>query len=122
MDHLNTIDTLNRFIRVSRETIKSLIRFEKLLIIENKKLNLIGKSTIQDIWNRHFLDSAQVFDFITKNDKVIVDLGAGAGFPGLILAIVAKDRKMSLKIKIIEKSSKKIKFLKKIISEFKLNA
>ena len=122
MDHLNTIDTFNRFIRVSRETIKSLIRFEKLLIIENKKLNLIGKSTIQDIWNRHFLDSAQVFDFITKNDKVIVDLGAGAGFPGLILAIVAKDRKMSLKIKIIEKSSKTIKFLKKIISEFKLNA
>ena len=49
-----------------------------------------------------------------KNDKTLVDIGSGAGFPGIVLAIILKDRKISLKIKLIEKSQKKVKFLKKI--------
>ena len=55
---------------------------KNILIKANKKLNLIGNSTIENIWNRHFLDSFQVIDFIDKNDKTLVDLGSGAGFPG----------------------------------------
>jgi 16S rRNA (guanine527-N7)-methyltransferase len=121
MDKTIQIDTFIRFTQVSRETISSLKKYENLLIFANKKLNLIGKSTIKDIWTRHFLDSVQVLDFIDKNDKTLVDIGSGAGFPGLVLALALKDRKIPLKIKLIEKSPKKTRFLKSLISEFNLN-
>ena len=121
MDKTVQIDTFARITRVSRETITSLKKYEDILTKANKSLNLIGKSTIKDIWTRHFLDSAQVIDFIDKNDKTLIDLGSGAGFPGLVLAITSKDRKIPLKIKLIEKSSKKAKFLKKLIDELHLD-
>ena len=120
MDRSIQIDTFCRFIQVSRETITSLKKYEDLLIKANKSLNLVGNSTINQIWSRHFLDSAQVIDFVDKNDKCLVDLGSGAGFPGLVLAIACKDRKIPLKIKLIEKSSKKVKFLKNVIGELDL--
>jgi len=121
MDKTIQIDTFSRFTQVSRETIISLKKYEDELVEANKNLNLIGKSTIDQIWIRHFLDSAQVIDFIDKNDKTLIDIGSGAGFPGLVLAIVLKDRKIPIKIKLIEKSLKKVKFLKKIIKELHLN-
>ena len=108
MDRKVQIDTFSRFSQVSRETINSLIKYEELLIQSNKSLNLIGNSTIKYIWHRHFLDSLQVIDFIDKNQKTLVDLGSGAGFPGLVLSIIAKERKIPLKIKLIEKSKRKI--------------
>ena len=121
MDKTIQIDTFSRFIQVSRETITSLIKYENTLIKANKTLNLVGNSTIKDIWTRHFLDSVQVIDFIDKNDKTLIDLGSGAGFPGLVLAITLKDRKIPLKIKLIEKSRKKVKFLKDLINELHLD-
>ena len=121
MDRSIQIDTFSRLTQVSRETIENLFNYEKLLIEYNKSLNLIGKSTINDIWTRHFLDSVQVIDFIDKNDKTLVDIGSGAGFPGLVLAIMSKDRKIPLKIKLIEKSPKKIIFLKKLINKLRLD-
>ena len=122
MDKSIQIDTFSRLTRVSRETITSLKEYENILISYNVGLNLIGKSTINQIWTRHFLDSAQVIDFVDKNDKSLVDLGSGAGFPGLILSIVAKDRKIPIKIKLIEKSPKKSKFLNEVIKKLNLNA
>ena len=121
MDKTIKIDTFSRFTRVSRETIISLKKYEDILAKANKTMNLIGNSTINDIWIRHFLDSAQVIDFIDKNQKTLIDVGSGAGFPGLVIAILAKDKKIPLKIKLIEKSSKKAKFLKKLIDEFQLD-
>ena len=121
MDKSIQIDTFSRFTRVSRETITSFKKYEKELVKANETLNLVGKSTVNDIWERHFLDSAQVIDFIDKNDKTLVDLGSGAGFPGLVLAVALKDRKIPLKIKLIEKSPKKVKFLKSLVDEFNLN-
>ena len=111
MDKYIQLDTFSRFIRVSRETIISLKKYEDLLIKANKNLNLIGNSTINQIWTRHFLDSAQVIDFVDKNDKSLIDLGSGAGFPGLVIAIASKDRKIPIKIK----------FLKEIIKKLHLN-
>ena len=121
MDKTIQIDTFTRFSRVSRETITSLKKYEEILIKANKTLNLIGNSTIKNIWTRHFLDSAQVIDFIDKNDKTLVDIGSGAGFPGLVLAIMLKDKKIPLKIKLIEKSPKKVKFLRDLIKELYLD-
>ena len=121
MDKAIQIDTFSRFTQVSRETIVSLKKYENKLIEANKKLNLIGNSTINQIWIRHFLDSVQVIDFIDKNNKTLIDIGSGAGFPGLVLAITLKDRKIPIKIKLIEKSPKKTKFLKNLVQELNLN-
>ena len=121
MDRSTQINTFSRFTQVSRETISSLIKYEEILINANKSLNLVGNSTISQIWNRHFLDSMQVIDFINKNDKSVIDLGSGAGFPGIVLSIIAKDRKIDLKITLVEKSSKKIIFLEKIKNQLNLD-
>ena len=115
------VDAFSRFTQVSRETITSLKKYEKCLIESNKTLNLVGKSTINDVWIRHFLDSSQVIDFIDKNSKSVIDLGSGAGFPGLIVAILAKDRKIPIKVNLIEKSKKKALFLKRVINDLKLD-
>ena len=121
MDKSIQIDTFSRLTRVSRETILSLIKYEEFLRKANKSLNLIGKSTINDIWTRHFLDSAQVIDFIDKNDKELIDLGSGAGFPGLVIALITKDKKIPLKVQLIEKSPKKGEFLKQVSESLSLN-
>ncbi len=122
MGKTTQIDTFCRLIQVSRETITSLKKYESYLIKSNKTLNLIGESTINEIWTRHFLDSSQVIDFIDENQKDLIDLGSGAGFPGLVIAILAKDRKIPLNVKLIEKSPKKASFLKEIINILNLNA
>jgi len=121
MDKSTQIDTFSRFTQVSRETITSLKKYEDLLVKANKSLNLVGNSTINQIWIRHFLDSVQVIDFVDKNDQNLVDLGSGAGLPGLVLAITAKDRKLTFKVKLIEKSPKKVKFLKNTVRALNLN-
>ena len=121
MPRSEQVDTFSRFTQVSRETITSLKKYEKCLIESNKTLNLVGKSTINDVWIRHFLDSSQVIDFIDKNSKSVIDLGSGAGFPGLIVAILAKDRKIPIKVNLIEKSKKKALFLKRVINDLKLD-
>ena len=90
-------------------------------ILEEDMSTSVGKSTIKDIWSRHFLDSVQVIDFIDKNDNSLIDLGSGAGFPGLVLAIVSKERKIPIKTKLIEKSPKKIKFLQDLIDRLHLD-
>ena len=121
MDRNTQIDTFNRYYQVSRETITSLKNYENMLIKGNQSLNLIGKSTIEQIWIRHILDSFQVIDFIDKNDKTIVDLGSGAGLPGIILAIGAKERNISLKIHLIDKSKKKTNFLEETVKKLNLD-
>ena len=121
MGESNQIDTFCRFTQVSRETITSLIKYENYLIETNKSLNLVGKSTINNIWIRHFLDSSQLIDFIDKNIKSATDIGTGAGFPGLIISILAKDRKIPIKVSLIEKSRKKALFLNKVINDLSLD-
>ena len=121
MDKEAHIDTFARFAQVSRETIISLKIYEDTLVQANKSFNLVGKSTINNICSRHFLDSVQVIDFIDKNDDSLIDLGSGAGFPGLVLAIVSKERKIPIKTKLIEKSPKKIKFLQDLIERLHLD-
>ena len=116
------IVTFSRFTQVSRETIVSLTKYEEILKMWNKNLNLVGKSTIKDMWNRHFLDSFQLIDFIEKSSNSAIDLGSGAGFPGLIVSIAAKERKYPLKVRLIEKSTKKSKFLNEIIQKLELKA
>ena len=92
------------------------------MLKNNNKFNLIGKSTENIIKTRHILDSAQAIDFIDKNIKICADLGSGAGFPGIILSILIKEKKYPIKIDLYEKSQKKCQFLSKVIHNLSLNA
>jgi len=121
MGELSHIDTFYSNVQVSRETICSLKKYEELLIKHNSGLNLVGKSTINEIWIRHFLDSAQVIDLIDKNINSCIDIGSGAGFPGLVLALLLKHKKFKVNFKILEKSPKKCNFLKLVSSKLGLN-
>ena len=112
---------LTKLLQVSRETIKSLNIYETLLLENNRKLNLISKSTENIIKTRHVLDSAQIIDFIDKNSKICADLGTGAGFPGIVLAILFKERKFPIRLDLYEKSPKKCQFLSKIAKKLDLN-
>ena len=112
---------LMKLLQVSRETIKSLNVYEALLLENNRKLNLISKSTENIIKTRHILDSAQVIDFIDKNSKICADLGTGAGFPGIVLSILFRERKFPIRMDLYEKSPKKCQFLSKVAKKLDLN-
>ena len=95
---------------VSRETIEKLNIYNHFLVENNKLLNLIGKTTENHIFSRHFTDSAQIYDLI-DNKYEIVDIGSGAGFPGVIIKILMDSKKVEGNIVLIDKSLKKCKFL-----------
>ena len=103
---------IKRF-NVSRETIEKLNIYKDFLLSSNKSLNLIGKTTENQIFTRHFIDSAQTYDLI-ENKSEIIDLGSGAGFPGVVLKILMDDKKIYGNITLIDKSPKKCKFLQNL--------
>jgi len=105
---------------VSRETIEKLNIYKDFLLLSNKNLNLIGKKTESDIYYRHFLDSAQISKIINKKLD-IVDLGSGAGFPGVIIKLMMDNEKIDGRVILIEKSRKKSKFLSDLSNKLNLN-
>ena len=108
---------------VSRETYKELEDYSKAIILKNKSINLISKSTEKSINSRHIEDSAQTIDFIDKNDiKICTDLGSGAGLPGIVLGILMKPKKPLFKLIFYEKSYHKSVFLKEMTKKFNLNS
>jgi len=104
---------------VSRETIEKLNKYKYFLLSSNKLLNLIGKTTENQIFTRHFADSAQIYDLIEDKSE-IVDLGSGAGFPGVILKILMDNNKIVGNITLIDKSPKKCKFLQDLSDKLDL--
>ena len=108
---------------VSRETLSELETYKNSIILKNKSINLISKSTEKSIKTRHILDSAQTVDFIDKNDiKVCTDIGSGAGLPGIVLGILMKPKKPLFKLVFYEKSYHKSNFLKEMSKKFNLNS
>ena len=114
-------EELIKSLQVSRETIASLNIYEALLLENNRKFNLISKSTENILKTRHILDSAQVIDFINKNGKICADLGTGAGFPGIVLSILFKERKYPIRVDLYEKSPKKCQFLTQVVTKLGLD-
>tara|TARA_B100000315_G_scaffold259573_1_gene316130 strand:- start:488 stop:1144 length:657 start_codon:yes stop_codon:yes gene_type:complete len=97
-------------IDVSRETLDKLSIYLDLLIKWQKSINLVGSKTLADAWRRHVLDSAQLFSHISKSTDLIFDLGSGAGFPGLVLAIMGAKN-----VVLMESNQKKCSFLGEVI-------
>ena len=100
---------------VPRETLSRLSTYVDLLVEWNERLNLVAPSTIPDVWRRHLLDSAQLAPLIPAETKAIFDLGSGAGFPGLVLALMLADRP-GLKVHLVESTQKKCRFLEAVIA------
>jgi len=93
---------------VSRETLARLKGYAGLLTDWNVRHNLVAKSTLTDLWHRHFLDSAQLLPLIPENARTLADLGSGAGFPGLVLAAL----RPGLEVTLHEATTKKCAFLR----------
>ena len=118
---LKTVPKFN--LDVSRETLERLDEYSKDIILKNKEINLISKSTESSIKSRHIADSMQTIDFIDKNDiNTCTDLGSGAGLPGIVLGIIMSSKKPTFKVIFYEKSYHKSNFLREMSEKFNLDA
>ena len=108
---------------VSRETCNDFESLIGLIQEKNREINIISKKTSENdaIRQRHIIDSAQIIDFVDLNSNTTSDLGSGGGMPGLIIAIIMKKLKNSMKIKLYEKSYHKCVFLKDVSNKLNLN-
>lgn len=97
---------------VSRETVERLKLYETLLVKWQKAQNLVAPNTLDEVWHRHFADSAQMLKYLADS-KIIVDMGAGGGFPGLVLGILLMERHGSC-VHLVESNSRKCSFLKDV--------
>ncbi|MFN9356429.1 MAG: 16S rRNA (guanine(527)-N(7))-methyltransferase RsmG [Alphaproteobacteria bacterium] len=102
-----------RDLGVARETVSRLSTYVDLLCKRNQQLNLVAASTLPHVWHRHILDSAQLLEHIPPHARTLVDLGSGAGFPGMVLAIMLADRP-GLKVHLVESIGKKCRFLEEV--------
>lgn len=98
---------------VSRESMDRLRQYEALLRKWQKAINLVGPATLDDAWNRHFVDSLQILPLLPPGKKTLYDLGSGAGFPGLVLAMARPD----LIVTLIESDQRKGAFLSTVSHE-----
>ena len=110
-------------LNVSRETCNELESLISMIQEKNREINIISKKMYEKaaIRDRHIIDSAQIIDFIDLNYNTTSDLGTGGGMPGLIVAIVMKKIKNSMKINLYEKSHHKCVFLKEVSKKLNLN-
>jgi len=115
----NDIEFFIKKFNVSRETIEKLNKYNDFLLENNKLLNLIGKTTEKNVFSRHFKDSAQIYDLIQDKSEII-DIGSGAGFPGVIIKILMENDKINGNVILIDKSPKKCKFLKELSDKLSL--
>jgi 16S rRNA (guanine527-N7)-methyltransferase len=96
---------------VPRETVPRLEVLVDLIIHWNKKINLVSGGSIAAIWNRHILDSAQLWQLRRGSSKSWMDLGSGAGFPGLVVATIAAAERRELHVSLVESDQRKAVFL-----------
>jgi 16S rRNA (guanine527-N7)-methyltransferase len=116
MDSTGRIDSPESFQRtfeISRETLDRLKTYAQLLVRWQKTINLVAPSTLGDLWHRHFADSAQLWRYRPPEARVWLDIGSGAGFPGLVLAILGAEAGATHHI-LIESDSRKAAFLREV--------
>lgn len=102
---------------VSRETMERLETYASLLEKWNPRINLVAKSTIADLWSRHFGDSAQLYGLAPMDFTHWADLGSGGGFPGLVCAILGAEKNPDAKFTLVESDARKSVFLRTVIRE-----
>jgi len=105
-----TVDDFQRETDVSRETLERLEAYVALLTKWQSALNLVGSRSLSDVWHRHVLDSAQLIELAPAKARTWLDVGSGAGFPGLVLAILGAGD-----VFLLEKDARKCAFLREAI-------
>ena len=110
-----TPDAFQALTGVSRETLGRFETYAALIVKWQKAINLVGPKTLADIWRRHFLDSAQLWSLIPAGAQTLVDLGSGAGLPGMVLALLDFPE-----VHLIESDQRKAVFLRESARELGL--
>ena len=106
---------------VSRETYDKLRAYEALIRKWNPSINLVAKSTLSDVWNRHIIDSAQVyFAALDERSSVWTDIGSGGGLPGIVIATLAQGEDQQINVTMVESDKRKSVFLRTAIRELGL--
>ena len=112
-----SLEKIGDFLDVPRETQEKLDCYVQLLIKWQARINLISSKTLPEIWHRHILDSAQLVSYLPKTPSVILDMGSGAGLPGVILAILTRHQ-----LHLVESDSRKIAFMRTALRETSTSA
>jgi 16S rRNA (guanine527-N7)-methyltransferase len=112
-----TPDQVGELLNVSRETINKFQLYLTLLKKWQRRINLVSNSTLADAWRRHILDSGQLAAYYPPQTRQILDVGSGAGFPGLVLAIMG-----GVTVDLVESDQRKAVFLSTVIRELGLPA
>jgi len=107
---------------VSRETVENLKVYQQMLGEWQEKFNLVSRNSLPDAWIRHFLDSAQLAEYINPAAETVYDFGSGAGFPALVLSIMFKEINPKTRFVLIDSVAKKTLFLNEVAARFKVNA
>lgn len=102
---------------VSRETLAHLQTYAALLARWTPRINLVSAASLADQWHRHFADSAQLLAFRPPAARRWLDLGSGAGFPGLVIAILAREAAPDLRLHLVESDQRKCAFLRQVVTE-----
>lgn len=111
----NIADSSVAGLNVSRETLEALHSFEALVRRWTPAINLVSKTTLDDLWTRHIVDSAQVFTFCPSSATSWVDLGSGGGFPGIVIAVLARELQPGLRVALVEADLRKATFLRQAV-------
>ena len=114
------LDTFLKAENVSRETLALLEIYVALLGDWNRRHNLVSEKSLENVWHRHVWDSAQLIRFVPEAATSLVDLGSGAGFPGLVLATMLRERP-GFRAVLYESIAKKCRFLEEVASQLGLN-
>ena len=116
MQQLEVINILKKDLNFDKRSILKLKKFADLVLSENKNHNLIAKSTESSIWERHILDCAQLYSFLPNRPCCILDVGSGAGLPGIIVSILTNQN-----VHLVESDQRKCAFLRTVTSRINLN-
>lgn len=108
-------------VNVSRETMSDLEAFAALTAKWTAKINLISRGTRDSIWERHIVDSVQLYRFAPESFEKWVDIGSGGGFPGIVMAILAKEKNPHAEFVLIESDQRKAAFLRSAARELGLS-
>ena len=114
------LDTFLKAENVSRETLALLETYVALLADWNQRHNLVSEKSLENVWHRHVWDSSQLIRFVPDTATSLVDLGSGAGFPGIVLATMLRERP-GFRAVLYESIAKKCRFLEEVASQLKLN-
>lgn len=116
---MTDVESLSGLAAVSRETRERLETYQALLVKWQASINLVAPSTVDTAWERHFADSAQLLAHAPDDIKLWLDVGSGAGFPGLVMGIMMMEIHPGAEVVLIESDTRKCAFLQTVIAQTK---